>query len=135
MKLPKMSPARRAPALATEKQKQHVQRLKGEPLLPPPQDDDIARVSFLGLDEKAIAVPLADGTTRIVNRHCRWPCADPREVKPDQPLFCGDQRLTGLPYCKLHADRASNKVVVYRRPPRPKADKVPTFAELEKENA
>lgn len=88
--------------------------------LPPQRDEDIARVSFWGLDEL---------------RHCRWPVPDPRDVKLDEPFFCGDQRLPGHPYCAMHADRAANKTVVYRRPPRPKADRIASFADSENENA
>jgi GcrA cell cycle regulator len=45
------------------------------------------------------------------NRHCHWPCGDP--AKPDF-LFCGNESLTGFPYCAYH-DRVAHAPGAERR--------------------
>ena len=82
--------------------------------IPAPRETDIARVSFLELDEIAVAIPLADGATRIVTKHCKFPVLEdvaPRHVKQ----FCGDERIIGSSYCHTHHERAFAKLV--RHPP------------------
>jgi GcrA cell cycle regulator len=73
--------------------------------LPPPQETDIARISFNDIDEKEITIPLANGEVRKVKRHCKFriPTTPPdcRAIE-----YCGDQRMDGLPYCEAHAKRA-----------------------------
>ena len=78
-------------------------RMAGTPL-PPPNETDIARVSFMGLDE--------DG-----HRHCKWPVGNVESVHA--PLFCGDERVPGLPYCSSHAQRAYVPLPPRRRPALP----------------
>jgi GcrA cell cycle regulator len=63
--------------------------------LPPPQETDVARVSFAALNE--------DG-----HRHCRWPVWSEDTPLPDVPGFCGLRPELGLPYCKAHSARAYN---------------------------
>ena len=41
--------------------------------------------------------------TELQPRMCRWPCGDPRE---DAFGFCGDQTVSGIPYCEEHAKLA-----------------------------
>lgn len=66
--------------------------------LPPASSGDVARVSFLDLDEVEI-----DGS----KQHCRFIPAtiDPKLTKPWQPVYCGAKKLPGLPYCENHAKR------------------------------
>jgi GcrA cell cycle regulator len=73
--------------------------------LPAPMQTDIARISFNDLDDIAIAIPLDDGTTRIVKRHCKFRIPNtPPDCRAIE--YCGDQRMDGLPYCESHAKRA-----------------------------
>jgi GcrA cell cycle regulator len=39
-------------------------------------------------------------------KHCRWPCGDPLEISPRDPLFCGDPRIPGTSYCERHLRRS-----------------------------
>lgn len=53
----------------------------------------------------------ANDTARISHAelaamHCRWPCGDPAKAGAFQPLFCGQPRQVGLPYCEEHNHRA-----------------------------
>jgi GcrA cell cycle regulator len=73
--------------------------------IPPPRVTDVARVSFLDMDEARIAVELVDGTTRIVTEHCKFPVLD-EPAGPKVKQFCGDQRVQGMPYCEAHSRRA-----------------------------
>jgi GcrA cell cycle regulator len=57
--------------------------------LPPRQETDVARVSFLDLEPK----------------HCRFIPGDPIGKLPHQPQFCGLDVVLGLPYCRAHAVR------------------------------
>ena len=63
-----------------------AERMKHHPI-PDPQPEDIARVSFLDLEET----------------HCKFIVGEPKG--PFDPQFCGDQREAGLPYCATHAMR------------------------------
>lgn len=77
---------------ATQRQKverSRVQKLLAsvEPL-PPPAATDIAKVSISDLE----------------NHHCKWVCADVKNIH--SPVYCGDQRVTGTPYCEAHVRRA-----------------------------
>lgn len=95
----------------TPRQRRHTQKMKAffrgdsvlSPLrqamianepLPTPAPDDIARISFLDLDET----------------HCKWIPGDPRAIKSSEPQFCGLDRVeiagSRLPYCLMHAKRA-----------------------------
>lgn len=67
-----------------------VQQLLATEPLPPPAETDIARVSFDDLDSA---------------KHCRWPCAE-MEGNTAKPIYCGDAKVVGLPYCDHHARRA-----------------------------
>jgi GcrA cell cycle regulator len=58
--------------------------------IPPPAETDIPRVATVDLEPP----------------HCRWPCGDPRETPAHAPLFCGDARVPGAPYCLAHLRRA-----------------------------
>lgn len=49
--------------------------------------DDIARVSFLDLEEK----------------HCRFIPGNPREIKTNEPQYCGLPKVDGLSYCEGHS--------------------------------
>ena len=75
--------------------------------LPPPQESDIGRVHILDLG----------------SLHCRWPVAEPKDG-----MFCGKNKITGLPYCEHHARRA------FRPPnmPPPRTYYTPTIPALEK---
>ena len=64
-------------------------RQAGAPL-PPPHETDIPRVSMADLQE----------------HQCRWVVGDPATVGSYGPLFCGEKRIPGLPYCEPHARRA-----------------------------
>lgn len=79
-------------------------RLSCEPL-PPPCETDTARVAFADLDERKITVRVADGTTRIVREHCKFPVLQ-EPAGPYVKQFCGDQRALGSPYCQHHSSRA-----------------------------
>lgn len=82
--------------------------------MPLPQETDIARVSFLEMDEIAVAIPLADGGTRIVVKHCKFPVLED-VAPPHVKQYCGDERLPGTSYCQHHHARAFAKLE--RRPP------------------
>jgi GcrA cell cycle regulator len=64
-------------------------RLKKE-ALPPPAEDDVAEVPFKALED----------------HHCRWAVGEPQAAGTDAPLFCGAERVPGLPYCEPHVWRA-----------------------------
>lgn len=90
----------RAKREATQRQKverSKVQRLLAsvEPL-PPPAATDIAKVSISDLE----------------NHHCKWVCAETRSI--DALVYCGDQRMTGTPYCETHVRRAYKPVAPTR---------------------
>jgi GcrA cell cycle regulator len=53
--------------------------------LPPTQETDIGRVHILDLEPK----------------HCRWVCSEPTDG-----MFCGAEKVPGLPYCSHHSQRA-----------------------------
>lgn len=52
-----------------------------------------------------IEIPLAERKTlqQLTECMCRWPIGDPQQ--PDF-YFCGRNKVTGLPYCEVHARRA-----------------------------
>lgn len=83
-------------------------RMAGTPL-PPPCETDIARVSFVELDEDE-------------HRHCKWPVGNWQDQHT--PHYCGAQRVPGLPYCPNHARRAYAPV-----PPRRPAPAAPVPAD------
>lgn len=56
--------------------------------LPASAATDIARVALVDLE----------------HHHCRWPCADAGHYS--KPVYCGDKKVPGLPYCEHHARRA-----------------------------
>ena len=61
------------------------------PNLPIAPADDVARVSHQDLESE----------------HCRWPVGDPNLlVHKHLPLYCGERRAEGLPYCSAHCLRA-----------------------------
>jgi GcrA cell cycle regulator len=65
--------------------------------IPPPEATDVPRVSFADLEA----------------HHCRWICKDDPTGHPQhEPLFCGEKKLRGLPYCEPHALRAGMRVQV-----------------------
>lgn len=68
---------------------------RSEPL-PATQAADIARVSFLDLE----------------NHHCRFIPGDPRQIKPHEPQFCGCEVVRGLPYCSTHAHRVFTPILL-----------------------
>ena len=61
-----------------------------------------------------IVIPLAERKTvlDLLESHCRWPIGDPQH---DDFHFCGHGKLTGTPYCELHARRAFQPVQPRRR--------------------
>lgn len=63
-------------------------RLPTEPI-PPPQDGDIARVSFLDLELG----------------QCKFIPGDPKSVPGDQPMYCGLPVRQGASYCPHHHQR------------------------------
>lgn len=76
-----------------ERQEREARQPKPRPTfkiepLPPVPANDIPTVSFENLDD----------------HHCKWPCGESRNIF--DPQFCGDRRVTGLPYCAGHAARA-----------------------------
>lgn len=66
--------------------------LAGLPREPIPSlaDNDVARVSFPELKE----------------HHCKWPVGDTTKAGTHTPIFCGAERVEGLPYCLEHLRRA-----------------------------
>lgn len=97
------------PRIATTKRVSLVP-IPAEPL-PPPHVTDVARVSFLELDQ----------------HHCRWVCATD-VPNLETPQFCGCKKLEGLPYCENHARRAYQPLA--ERPKTiAKANKVRAMAE------
>jgi GcrA cell cycle regulator len=86
--------------------------------LPEPAPDDIARVSFLDLDESS----------------CKWIPGNPLTTKPHEPQFCGLKRIEGQPYCLDHCKRAFRLPEIdSRSQPAPANPK--TFDAFEKELA
>jgi GcrA cell cycle regulator len=79
--------------------------------LPPPAESDIARVHFTDLDDKPITIIDADGTVRTVKRHCKWVVGEPVDG-----MFCGDERIEGLSYCRAHTLRAYHVPAPSSRP-------------------
>ena len=73
-----------------QRQPTKVQQLLATEPLPPPAETDIARVSFDDLDSA---------------KHCKWICAD-MNGDTRKAIYCGDEKVTGLPYCDHHARRA-----------------------------
>lgn len=55
------------------------------------------------VDEPFIPVSERKGTLDLEDRDCRWPIGDP--LKADFH-FCAKEKVSGLPYCELHARRA-----------------------------
>jgi GcrA cell cycle regulator len=53
-----------------------------------PRPEDVPRVSITDLE----------------SHHCKWVCAEQKSIS--EPVYCGGDRLDGLPYCKGHALRA-----------------------------
>ena len=84
-------------------------RMAGTPL-PSPAETDIARISFVQLDE--------DG-----HRHCKWPVGNVESIHA--PLFCGTPRLPGLSYCIDHARRAYQAPQPRRREQLGKPEQLP----------
>lgn len=64
-------------------------KLQVEPM-PLARAEDVARVSFTDLRE----------------HHCKWPVGDPVDAGNNSPIFCGAERVPGLPYCPEHTRRA-----------------------------
>ncbi len=52
-----------------------------------------------------VVIPLAQRKTieTLGETSCRWPIGDPQEADFH---FCGHAKITGLPYCEVHARRA-----------------------------
>jgi GcrA cell cycle regulator len=73
---------------------------RSEPL-PETQASDIARVSFIDLE----------------NHHCRFIPGDPRNIKQNEPQFCGCEVVRGMPYCSTHAHRVFAPVGVRKKAP------------------
>jgi len=68
--------------------------------LPPREQTDIARVSWNDMNE----------------RHtCRWIPGDPMKTDQQEPLFCGGERVSGLPYCTAHTMRAFSPIELRKR--------------------
>jgi GcrA cell cycle regulator len=80
---------------------------------------DVARVSFLDLDEIEI-----EGS----KQHCRFIPAsiDPKTTKPHEPQFCGSPKLPGLAYCEHHSKRCHNAPSPHIRVP--VSDRIKEFA-------
>ena len=68
--------------------------------LPPREQTDVATVSWDRMDEK---------------RTCRWIPGDPQKTDQNQPLFCGGERVSGLPYCTAHTMRAFSPIELRKR--------------------
>jgi GcrA cell cycle regulator len=79
--------------------------------MPEPAATDIARVHFADLDDKAITIVDADGTVRTVKRHCKWVIGSPQDL-----MYCGDERIEGLSYCRAHTLRAYHVPAPSSRP-------------------
>lgn len=60
----------------------HTLNVEGEPI-----DRGVARVSFADIDA----------------HQCRYIPGDPLTTTAGKPLFCGETKATGLPYCEHHA--------------------------------
>ena len=58
--------------------------------LPPRAETDIARVSFSDLED---------------GKHCKFIPGDPKDFKPDTPMYCGAQPELATHYCKHHLVR------------------------------
>ena len=63
--------------------------------IPPPAENDVARVSLMDLER----------------HHCRWPVGEPTQG------FCGCKPYPGLPYCEPHARRAFTPVALKPKGP------------------
>lgn len=82
--------------------------------MPTAAETDIARVSFYELDDRT---------------HCKWPVKTSAEAGGlDKPMFCGDARIPGLPYCGAHCHRAFSQGAL-------KQLNIPVPVEREKETA
>lgn len=86
-KLPKPAPAPRPLSPAAQVLK--AIKRDGMPI-PTPAETDIARVTLQDAADNA----------------CRWPCAEPDAASRYEPIFCGNRKIDGLPYCLDHAKRA-----------------------------
>lgn len=71
---------------------------RSEPL-PESTHDDIARVSFLDLED----------------HHCRFIPGDPRTIRSHEPQFCGLQKVEGGPYCSHHMRRCCTPFIVKKQ--------------------
>jgi len=76
-------------------------------------------------------IPVAERKTveTLEDSSCRWPIGDPQH--PDFH-FCGRPKIAGLPYCDHHSRVAFQPPQTYRRAP--PADRIPTYADAEKED-
>lgn len=81
--------------------------------LPPPQDTDIGTVRI-------------DDLTSL---SCRWPCGEPSA----DMLYCGNSKVTGLPYCEPHVRRAFQppQVNTYAHTPTPSLTNIEKLEEIQ----
>jgi GcrA cell cycle regulator len=86
---------------------------------PAPAPSRVDKVRAIIADGLPIPTPAEFDVPRIATadleqHHCRFPCVhDVREVKAQDPIFCGLKPVPGLPYCPVHSARAF-------QPPRPR---------------
>lgn len=57
-------------------------------------------------DEPAMISGVVEAFLALEPQHCRWPYGEPREAGF---RFCGQRKLSGLPYCEAHQKMAIPK--------------------------
>lgn len=72
--------------------------------IPAPKADDVARLSFLQLDDSCAP------------KLCRWIPGDPAGKGPREAQFCGLETIPGKPYCPGHLARAYTAPAPRRNP-------------------
>jgi len=86
----------------------------------PNTGNSILRNLFLGDTEpyvppaEEVVIPLNERKyiQSLTETCCRWPIGDPQQVDFH---FCGKKKVTGLPYCEVHARRAFEPPQARRR--------------------
>jgi GcrA cell cycle regulator len=61
-----------------------------------------------------LVIPMEERRTivTLMENNCKWPIGDPQH---DDFHFCGRDKITGLPYCEFHAQRAFQPATQRRR--------------------
>ena len=76
----------------------------------------IARLKTEPLPDPAIEVVPQRRWSELQDKHCRWIVGDPRgKVASNEAMYCGSNRIIGLPYCEFHCRRAFQTATPRRR--------------------